>query len=46
MQIRRGGLWHSWALYSRCSYRSRKSAQTRYTLVGVRLLREVDRTAR
>ena len=42
VRVRRGGSWHIWALYSRCSYRNWNSAQTRYTLVGMRLLREVD----
>jgi len=46
VRVRRGGSWHSWALYSRCSYRNWNSAQTRYTLVGMRLLREVDRAGR
>ena len=46
VRVRRGGSWHSWALYSRCSYRNWNSAETRYTLVGMRLLREVDRTGR
>jgi sulfatase modifying factor 1 len=42
VRVRRGGSWHTWALYSRCSYRNWNSAQTRYTLVGIRLLRELD----
>ena len=41
VRVRRGGSWHSWSLYARCSYRNWNSAQTRYTLVGMRLLREV-----
>ena len=41
VRVRRGGSWHSWALYARCSYRNWNSPQTRYTLVGIRLLREV-----
>ena len=40
VRVRRGGSWHSWALYARCAYRNWNTAQTRYTLVGVRLLRE------
>ena len=43
VRVRRGGSWHSWALYARCSYRNWNSPQTRYTLVGMRLLRELDR---
>ena len=35
--VRRGGSWHTWALYSRSSYRNWNSPQTRYTLVGMRL---------
>ncbi len=44
VRVRRGGSWHTWALYARCSYRNWNSPQTRYTLVGMRLLREVDAT--
>jgi sulfatase modifying factor 1 len=36
--VRRGGSWHTWALYARSSYRNWNSPQTRYTLVGVRLV--------
>lgn len=46
VRVRRGGSWHTWALYARCSYRNWNSAQTRYTLVGMRLLREVDAAPR
>ena len=46
VRVRRGGSWHTWALYARCSYRNWNSAQTRYTLVGMRLLREVDGAGR
>ena len=42
VRVRRGGSWHSWALYARCSYRNWNSPATRYTLVGMRLLRELD----
>lgn len=42
VRVRRGGSWHTWALYARCSYRNWNSPQTRYTLVGMRLLRELD----
>lgn len=42
VRVRRGGSWHTWALYSRCSYRNWNAARTRYALVGIRLLREVD----
>jgi sulfatase modifying factor 1 len=40
VRVRRGGSWHTWPLYTRCSYRNWNSAQTRYTLVGFRLVRE------
>ena len=42
VRVRRGGSWHSWALYARCSYRNWNAPATRYTLVGMRLVREVD----
>lgn len=41
VRIRRGGSWHTWPFYTRCSYRNWNSPQTRYTLVGMRLLREL-----
>lgn len=40
VRVRRGGSWHTWPLYTRCSYRNWNSQQTRYTLVGFRLVRE------
>jgi formylglycine-generating enzyme required for sulfatase activity len=40
LRVRRGGSWHTWALYSRCQFRNWNTADTRYTLVGVRLLLE------
>ncbi|WCM92784.1 formylglycine-generating enzyme family protein [Acidovorax sp. NCPPB 2350] len=40
VRVRRGGSWHTWPLYARCAYRNWNSPQTRYTLVGVRLVRE------
>jgi formylglycine-generating enzyme required for sulfatase activity len=42
VRVRRGGSWHTWPLYARCTYRNWNSPETRYTLVGVRLVREVD----
>jgi formylglycine-generating enzyme len=42
VHVRRGGSWHTWALYARCGYRNWNSARTRYTLLGMRLLLEVD----
>lgn len=41
-RVRRGGSWHTWALYARCAYRNWNTPQTRYTLVGIRLLREAQ----
>lgn len=40
LHIRRGGSWHTWSLYARCSFRNWNTAETRYVLVGFRLLRE------
>jgi formylglycine-generating enzyme required for sulfatase activity len=40
VRVRRGGSWHTWALYARCGFRNWNTPQTRYTLVGMRLLRE------
>lgn len=42
VRVRRGGSWHSWALYARCGYRNWNAPSTRYTLVGMRLLLEAD----
>lgn len=42
VRVRRGGSWHTWSFYARSSYRNWNSPETRYTLVGMRLLREVD----
>ena len=41
VRVRRGGSWHTWAFYARCSYRNWNSPETRYTLVGMRLVREI-----
>ncbi len=41
VKVRRGGSWHTWALYARCTYRNWNTTTTRYTLVGMRLLREI-----
>lgn len=41
VRVRRGGSWHTWSFYARCGYRNWNSPQTRYTLVGMRLLREI-----
>lgn len=44
--VRRGGSWHTWPLYARSSYRNWNSPQTRYTLVGIRLVLEAPASAR
>ncbi len=46
VRVRRGGSWHTWSFYARSSYRNWNSPETRYTLVGMRLLREVDADGR
>lgn len=43
VKVRRGGSWHTWPLYARCGFRNWNTVQTRYTLVGIRLVREVGR---
>lgn len=42
VRVRRGGSWHTWSFYARSAYRNWNSPETRYTLVGMRLLREAD----
>lgn len=42
MRVRRGGSWHTWPLYARCSYRNINTESSRYPLLGMRLLREAD----
>ena len=32
--------WHTWPFYARCSFRNWNDPDTRYTLVGLRLVRE------
>jgi len=41
VKVRRGGSWHTWPLYARCAFRNWNTVETRYVLVGVRLVREV-----
>ncbi|MDQ8024089.1 MAG: formylglycine-generating enzyme family protein [Moraxellaceae bacterium] len=41
VRVRRGGSWHTWAFYTRSAYRNWNAPSTRYTLVGMRLVREV-----
>ncbi|MDM0089038.1 MULTISPECIES: formylglycine-generating enzyme family protein [unclassified Variovorax] len=40
VRVRRGGSWHTWPFYTRASYRNWNAPSTRYTLVGIRLVRE------
>jgi formylglycine-generating enzyme len=40
VRVRRGGSWHTWPFYARAAYRNWNSPDTRYTLVGIRLVRE------
>ena len=42
VRVRRGGSWHTWSFYARSSFRNWNTPATRYTLVGMRLLREAD----
>ena len=40
VRVRRGGSWHTWAFYARSAFRNWNSPETRYVLLGFRLLRE------
>lgn len=40
LRVRRGGSWHTWPFYARCAYRNWNHPDTRYVLVGFRLLLE------
>ena len=39
-KVRRGGSWHAWSLYARCSYRNYNTPSSRYPVLGFRLVRE------
>ncbi len=41
-KVRRGGSWHSWPFYARCSFRNWNTPQSRYTLLGMRVVREAE----
>lgn len=41
VKVRRGGSWHTWSFYARSAYRNWNTPETRYTLLGMRLLREL-----
>ena len=45
VRVRRGGSWHTWPFYARCAYRTWNAPSTRYTLVGLRLVREIAEQA-
>ncbi len=40
VRVRRGGSWHTWPLYARVAFRNWNTPETRYVLLGFRLLRE------
>lgn len=40
LRVRRGGSWHTWALYARCGFRNINTPESRYPLLGFRLVRE------
>lgn len=42
VRVRRGGSWHTWPFYARSAYRNWNDPDTRYVLVGIRLVREDD----
>jgi sulfatase modifying factor 1 len=42
VRVRRGGSWRTEPIYARCAFRNWNTPQTRYPLVGFRLLRELD----
>lgn len=42
VKVRRGGSWHTWPFYARAAFRNWNSIETRYTLLGMRLLREIS----
>ena len=42
LKVRRGGSWHTWSIYARCSYRNLNAPDSRYTLLGMRLVREAQ----
>jgi formylglycine-generating enzyme required for sulfatase activity len=41
-KVRRGGSWHTWPFYCRATYRNYNTRQSRYTLLGMRLVKEVE----
>ncbi len=41
VKVRRGASWHTLPIYVRCAFRNWNTPETRYTLVGIRLLKEI-----
>ncbi len=39
-KVRRGGSWHSWSYYVRSTFRNYNAPNSRYTLLGFRMVRE------
>ncbi len=42
VRVRRGGSWHTWPFYARSSFRNWSAPDTRYVLVGMRLVMEAE----
>lgn len=42
VRVRRGGSWHTWSFYTRSSFRNYNDPDTRYLLLGMRVVREVS----
>jgi sulfatase modifying factor 1 len=45
VRVRRGGSWHTWPFYLRAAFRNWNTPQTRYPLVGMRLVLESPEAA-
>ena len=41
VKVRRGASWHTMPIYVRCAFRNWNTPATRYTLVGIRLVKEI-----
>jgi formylglycine-generating enzyme required for sulfatase activity len=42
VKVRRGASWHTLPIYARCAFRNWNTPETRYTLVGIRLVKEIE----
>ena len=42
VRVRRGGSWHTWHFYMRSSFRNWNTPETRYVLVGFRVVCEAE----